>query len=250
LLTSADRVQPPLVARRTHARSEDTPDRDCPHYGHRLVAAAPGQRPRASNRARKTSTAPSATSPSTSPSRRPTATPSPPNPNVPTPTGSGTTCGSRPARNGAPTGCSTASSRRRPTANCGPATAKAKHTNAPRWASAGRRVLVSRDWSGKTLADHRADARAWVRALLGVTVDSQTADPSEIQTGTGGAGEPTPTAWELARPDDPDLQPLEHRLLRAISQRIQWRAELNRSTRPGDPTPTRRPATRCFGNRT
>jgi hypothetical protein len=106
-----------------------------------------------------------------------------------------------------------------------------------------RRVLVSRDWSGKTLADHRAGARAWVRALLGVTVDSETADPSEIQTGTGGAGEPTPTAWELARPDDPDLQPLEHRLLRAISQRIQWRAELNaardRATQhpPGEPPP-------------
>jgi hypothetical protein len=30
----------------------------------------------------------------------------------------------------------------------------------------GRRVLVSRDWSGKTLADHRYDQLAWVRKLL------------------------------------------------------------------------------------
>jgi hypothetical protein len=86
----------------------------------------------------------------------------------------------------------------------------------------GRRVLVSRDWSGKTLADHRADAKAWVKALLGVTTDHEHHPPADVPP-----GEPAPVAWELARPDDPDLQPLEHRLMRAISQRIQWRAELN-----------------------
>jgi hypothetical protein len=86
----------------------------------------------------------------------------------------------------------------------------------------GRRVLVSRDWSGKTLADHRADAKAWVRALLGVTADYEHADQADADPGT-----PAPVAWELARPSDPDLQPLEHRLLRGVSQRIQWRAELN-----------------------
>jgi hypothetical protein len=31
---------------------------------------------------------------------------------------------------------------------------------------AGRRVLVSRKWSGKTLADHRADRKAWLMAVL------------------------------------------------------------------------------------
>ncbi|MGH8883042.1 MAG: replication initiator, partial [Stackebrandtia sp.] len=36
----------------------------------------------------------------------------------------------------------------------------------------GRRILISREWSGKTLLDHRADARTWVRALLGITEDS------------------------------------------------------------------------------
>ncbi|MFI5906212.1 replication initiator [Dactylosporangium sp. NPDC051541] len=78
----------------------------------------------------------------------------------------------------------------------------------------GRRILVSRDWSGKTLADHRYDAKAWVRALLGVEA----------------APEPEPTAsaaWELARPDDPDLPPLRHRLLRALAQRIHWRNAVN-----------------------
>ncbi|MER7275848.1 replication initiator [Dactylosporangium sp. NPDC000244] len=78
----------------------------------------------------------------------------------------------------------------------------------------GRRILVSRDWSGKTLADHRYDAKAWVRALLGV-------EAPEPETSTA------PVAWELARPNDPDLPPMRHRLLRALAQRIQWRNALN-----------------------
>src|SRR5262249_42485134 len=85
----------------------------------------------------------------------------------------------------------------------------------------GRRVLVSRQWSGKTLADHKADARAWVRALLGVSDGHETADPVEVDQ-----GEAQPYASELVRPGDPDLPPLAHRLLRAVSERIQWRHAL------------------------
>ncbi|MEU7996168.1 replication initiator [Micromonospora sp. NPDC049060] len=83
----------------------------------------------------------------------------------------------------------------------------------------GRRILVSRDWSGKTLADHRADARAWVRKLLGVTTGADDADPVDQNDAPA-------YAWELARPDDPDIPPLQHRLLRALSQRAQWKAAL------------------------
>ncbi|WP_372450868.1 replication initiator [Actinoplanes flavus] len=86
----------------------------------------------------------------------------------------------------------------------------------------GRRVLVSRDWSGKTLADHRADAHAWVKALLGITTE----EPE--------AKEKPAVAWEIARPDDPDLPALEHRLLRAISQRIHRRTQLNAARRAAD----------------
>lgn len=77
----------------------------------------------------------------------------------------------------------------------------------------GRRVLVSRDWSGKTLADHRADAHAWVKALLGITTEEPAEKPA--------------VAWEMARHDDPDLPALEHRLLRAISERIHRRTEMS-----------------------
>jgi hypothetical protein len=91
----------------------------------------------------------------------------------------------------------------------------------------GRRILVSRDWSGKTLADHRADAHAWVKALLGIT-DANDAEQA------------APVAWELARPDDPDVPPLQHRLLRAVAQRIQRRAQLDsaRQRLGTDPPPT------------
>ena len=90
----------------------------------------------------------------------------------------------------------------------------------------GRRVLVSRDWSGKTLADHRADAHAWVKALLGVS-DSSDQAPAANPHAVASA----PVAWEMARYDDPDLPALEHRLLRMISQRIQHRAQLNAAVR-------------------
>jgi hypothetical protein len=85
----------------------------------------------------------------------------------------------------------------------------------------GRRVLISRDWSGKTLADHKADAREWVRALLGITIDLEGNGNPEVVEAPASR-----YAWELARPDDPDVPPLAHRLLRTISERTRWRAAL------------------------
>ena len=40
---------------------------------------------------------------------------------------------------------------------------------------AGRRVLVSRKWSGKTLADHRADRKAWLMQTLGIPATGRAA---------------------------------------------------------------------------
>jgi hypothetical protein len=80
----------------------------------------------------------------------------------------------------------------------------------------GRRVLVSRQWSGKTLADHRYDTRAWVRQLLGVTAGMDAGEEDQ-------AGSASRYAWEKARPTDPDVSPLGHRLLRKVSESIQLR---------------------------
>ena len=53
---------------------------------------------------------------------------------------------------------------------------------------AGRRVLVSRKWSGKTLADHRADRKNWLTGMLGLP-----------------ATDPARYAWEPVKPGDPVL---------------------------------------------
>ncbi|OLT29472.1 replication initiation protein [Nocardiopsis sp. CNR-923] len=93
---------------------------------------------------------------------------------------------------------------------------------------AGRRVLVSRKWSGKTLADHKADRLAWVLDALGI-------DPNnEDQGDENGHRPPALTsvdsgrfAWELARPTDPDVAPRERRLLRAVGESLKRRAQLD-----------------------
>jgi len=81
---------------------------------------------------------------------------------------------------------------------------------------AGRRVLVSRKWSGKTLGDHRADRRDWVLQLLGNT--SERPDPDRYM-------------WEPVRTDDPDLRSLNRRLLLAIAERTVWRQALDDAKR-------------------
>ncbi|WP_026124169.1 replication initiator [Nocardiopsis baichengensis] len=92
---------------------------------------------------------------------------------------------------------------------------------------AGRRVLVSRKWSNKTLADHKADRLAWVLEQLGV----DPTDPGPDEAG----GFPVVNgsyAWELARPTDPDVPPREHRLLRAVGETLKRRAQLDAARSP------------------
>jgi hypothetical protein len=77
----------------------------------------------------------------------------------------------------------------------------------------GRRVLVSRKWSGKTLADHRADRKAFVReALAAVGIVKPEPDSAQL-------------VWQKVRPGDPNVPPRDHLLMHAIAERIRWRAE-------------------------
>ncbi|ONH36591.1 replication initiation protein [Protofrankia sp. BMG5.30] len=89
----------------------------------------------------------------------------------------------------------------------------------------GRRVLVSRKWSGKTLADHKEDRKTWVRQQLAVLGHSGDSDP------VGGSSDRV--VWQLLRPGDPATPRREHLLLRAVADRHRWRAELDaaRATR-------------------
>jgi len=84
----------------------------------------------------------------------------------------------------------------------------------------GRRILVSRKWSGKTLADHKADRKVWVLARLaeaGIPA-ARPDDPDGVY------------AWERAGPGDPDVRPLDERLLHLIDERIQRRRQLDQAT--------------------
>jgi hypothetical protein len=74
---------------------------------------------------------------------------------------------------------------------------------------AGRRVLVSRKWSGKTLADHRADRKAWLLETLGITEP----DPARY-------------TWAPVPPGDPDHMPPAQRLLHVVADRQKWHAAL------------------------
>jgi hypothetical protein len=96
----------------------------------------------------------------------------------------------------------------------------------------GRRVLVSRDWTGKTLADHRYDQGAWVRRVLrlGLNDDQEPSDDQAATVDAARRGEaPAPVSWQLARPDDPGVAPIGRRLLRLIATRIEHRAAIRRA---------------------
>ncbi len=81
----------------------------------------------------------------------------------------------------------------------------------------GRRVLVSRKWSGKSLADHKADRKAFVRDMLAnVGIVKPEEDTSRL-------------IWRKVQPGDRDAPPRAHLLMRAIAERITWKAEYDRA---------------------
>ncbi|MGW0808353.1 replication initiator [Nonomuraea sp. NPDC002799] len=77
---------------------------------------------------------------------------------------------------------------------------------------AGRRVLVSRKWSNKTLAEHKQDRRTWVLEALGQT--DQPTDPHRY-------------VWKPVPAGDANIAPLAVRLLRSVHERQRWRAHLH-----------------------
>ena len=107
-----------------------------------------------------------------------------------------------------------------------PGCCKGKAHDADHLGYAGRRVLVSRKWSGKTLADHRADRKEWLLSTLGVS-----------------ATDPARYAWEPVAPADPDHMEHARRLLHAVADR----AAMASRTRRGE---TQSPGShrRSFGN--
>ena len=84
----------------------------------------------------------------------------------------------------------------------------------------GRRVLTSRIWSGKTLADHRRDRLDFIREqLVALGHADPTAQGSEV-------------VWQLHAPGDPGAPRREHLVLRALADRERWRGQLVSASRP------------------
>jgi hypothetical protein len=81
----------------------------------------------------------------------------------------------------------------------------------------GRRVLVSRKWSGKTVADHKADRLAFVTQMLaGVGIEKPRPDPERF-------------VWRKVESGDTHVPPRDQLVMRAIAERITWRAEYERA---------------------
>ncbi len=85
---------------------------------------------------------------------------------------------------------------------------KAAH-RAERLGYGGRRVLVSRQWSGKTLGGYQQARRAWVVEALGL----EEADADRF-------------VWQKLSATDAQLAPLPERLMRLVADRMAGRARL------------------------
>ena len=82
-----------------------------------------------------------------------------------------------------------------------------------------RRVLTSRKWTGKTLADHRADRKNWLTETLGIP-----------------APDPDRYTWEPVDPADRDYMPAPQRLLHVVADRMRWLQALDQARKRAQDT--------------
>lgn len=113
-----------------------------------------------------------------------------------------------------------------------PGVCKGKAHKSEHLGVAGRRVLVSRKWSGKTLDDHAAERAAFVRQLLTAT-----------GVRPGYAVDDGPFEWERAKAGDPDVPTRPALLLHAISERQRWKADYDAAQALAHDPPDDRSAT-------
>jgi hypothetical protein len=99
-------------------------------------------------------------------------------------------------------------------AGLAPGQCKGKAHRSEHLGYAGQRVLTSRKWSGKTLADHRGDKKAWLVEKLGLK-----------------APDPARYTWHVVTPDDQDYLSYDKRLLYVVAERTQLKAALDEAKR-------------------
>ncbi len=111
--------------------------------------------------------------------------------------------------------------RRTPAPACSPAAAPSKAHDREHLGFGGRRVLVSRQWSGKTLAEHKADRATVVReALLAAGIVAPEIERMAADV-TLPDGSPR-FVWTDTRPD---ARTYARVLLASIAERQRWRAQ-------------------------
>ena len=89
----------------------------------------------------------------------------------------------------------------------------------------GRRVLVSRDWSGKTLREHKADRAAVVREAL----DAAGMLTPDLERMAAGVLSPDGLPRFVWTDDKPDPTTYMLTLLRAVAERQRWRAQYDQA---------------------
>ncbi|MEV4261269.1 replication initiator [Kribbella sp. NPDC049584] len=111
----------------------------------------------------------------------------------------------------------------------------------------GRRVLVSRQWTGKTLSDHRADRAEVVRQTLAAAgVDMHDTDRYAATTALED-GTPRFIWSPVDRNNDDDLPTWHGVLARGIQERIRWRSEYEQAKQRAANAP---PADACSATAT
>ncbi len=87
----------------------------------------------------------------------------------------------------------------------------------------GRRVLVSRQWTGKTLSDHRADRAAIVRATL-AEAGIEALDTDRCSATATDDGQPR-FVWSPVSAEDDDVPTYRRVMADAIAEAVRWRTE-------------------------
>jgi Replication initiator protein, pSAM2 len=102
----------------------------------------------------------------------------------------------------------------------------------------GRRVLVSRQWTGKTLTEHKADRAAVVRATLAEAgIDAPDTDRCSA-TATTDDGQPR-FVWSPVSSEDDDVPTYRRVIADSIAEAVRWRTQYEHAkqlTRPPDDT--------------
>jgi hypothetical protein len=94
---------------------------------------------------------------------------------------------------------------------------------------AGRRVLVSRKWTGQRKSDHAADRQAHVRHTLTAAGLTPPQDSTEKAFGNRASFGSQSVVWEPVAPGDPDVPPRPFLLLEMVGQRRRWRHEYDQA---------------------